>query len=383
MPAADLIGRGTAWAPGTCGELAQGHLDGTAVMVTCPIDVGSRAVVELSHGSGSVHGPAGAPKARRAVASTLDLLGRPELNARLELESALPRSKGMASSTADVAAAIAATAAALGASLSPQQQARLALAIEPSDGVMLPGIALFDHLGGRIARSLGPPPPMRVLVLEFAGEVDTEAFNAETRVNDVHQNDGRFREALDLIATGVANGSPGQIGDGATLSSQLNQSVLPKPQLSDVLKLGRAAGALGVNVAHSGTVIGLALRCRRRANLMGRASGTPAVAGGRGGSRLPGDWRWRRYASMHAADGGSHRLTAARHCGFDSATGDWRVYRRSLRANMTSGKRSETRSRRAADSASNVALGFSSRHDLAGNARHRITTAHRPKPRRQ
>ena len=122
---------------------------------------------------------------------------------------------------------------------------------------MLPGIALFDHLGGRIAQSLGPPPPMRVLVLEFAGEVDTEAFNAETRVTDVHQNDGRFREALDLIATGVANGSPRQIGDGATLSSQLNQGVLPKPQLSDVLKLSRAAGALGVNVAHSGTVIGL------------------------------------------------------------------------------------------------------------------------------
>ncbi|MYD95379.1 MAG: GHMP kinase [Chloroflexi bacterium] len=253
---ADLVGRGAAWAPGTCGELAQGHLDGIAVMVTCPIAVGSKAVVELSHGSAFVHGPADAPKARRALASTLDLLGHPELNARLELESALPRSKGMASSTADVAAAIAATATALGATLSPQQQAELAVAIEPSDGVMLPGIALFDHLGGRIARTLGPAPPMRVLVLEFAGEVDTEAFNAGTRANDVHQ-DGRFREALDLIVAGLANGDPRQIGEGATLSSQLNQGVLPKPRLPDAMKLGRDAGALGVNVAHSGTVIGL------------------------------------------------------------------------------------------------------------------------------
>ncbi|MDE2767746.1 MAG: GHMP kinase [Chloroflexota bacterium] len=254
---ANLVGRGAAWAPGTCGELAQGHLDGTAVMVTCPIDVGSRAVVEVSHGSGSVHGPASAPKAGRAVASTLDLLGRPDLNARLDLESALPRSKGMASSTADVSAAIAATAAALDATLSPQQQAELALAVEPSDGVMLPGIALFDHLGGRIARTLGQPPPMRVLVLEFAGEVDTEAFNAGNRANGVYHDDGHFREALELIAAGLANGDPRQIGEGATLSSQLNQSVLPKPQLSDALKLGQDAGALGVNVAHSGTVIGL------------------------------------------------------------------------------------------------------------------------------
>lgn len=232
-------------------------MDGAAVMVTCPIDSGSKAIVELSHGSGCVQGPSDAPKARQAVASTLHWLGRAELNARLHLENALPRSKGMASSTADVAAAIAATAAALGSTLTPRRQADLALAIEPSDGVMLPGIALFDHLGGRIARTLGPPPPMRVLVLEFAGEVDTEAFNAGNRIDASNLDGGRFREALDLIAAGIMNGDPRQIGEGATLSSQLNQCVLPKPQLPDAVKLGRDAGALGVNVAHSGTVIGL------------------------------------------------------------------------------------------------------------------------------
>ena len=254
---ANLVGRGAAWAPGTCGELAQGHLDGIAVMVTCPIDVGSKAIVELSYGSGCVKGPAGAPKARRAVESTLDLLGRPELNARLQLQSALPRSKGMASSTADVAAAIAATATSLGATLSPRRQAELALAIEPSDGVMLPGIALFDHLGGRIARTLGPPPPMRVLVLEFAGEVDTESFNAGTRASGVYQDDGRFLKALELIAAGITNCDPRQIGKGATLSSRANQVLLPKPRLPDAIKLASDSGALGVNVAHSGTVIGL------------------------------------------------------------------------------------------------------------------------------
>lgn len=249
--------RGVAWSPGTCGELAQGHLDGVAVMVTCPIDVGSQAIVELSHGSGCVHGPADASKARKAVESTLGLLGRPDLNARLQLASALPRSKGMASSTADVAAAIAATAAALGSSVSSRQQADLALSIEPSDGVMLPGIALFDHLEGRIARTLGPPPPMRVLVLEFSDEVDTEAFNAESRMSASSLDGGLFREALDLIAAGVDNGDPGQIGEGATLSSQLNQCILPKPRLPHAMKLAKDAGALGVNVAHSGTVIGL------------------------------------------------------------------------------------------------------------------------------
>lgn len=249
--------RGVAWAPGTCGELAQGRLDGIDAMVTCPIDLGAIATVDVGIGTGRVRAPAGARKARRAVELALAALERPYLDACLRLKSSLPRSKGMASSTADVSAAIAATAAALDATLSPRTQADLALAIEPSDGVMLPGIALFDHLGGRIVRTLGPPPPMRVLVLEFAGEVDTEAFNAATRASGGYQDDGRFREALELIAAGLANGDPRQIGEGATLSSQLSQCILPKPRLPHAMKLAKDAGALGVNVAHSGTVIGL------------------------------------------------------------------------------------------------------------------------------
>ncbi len=256
--ATDLtVARGMAWAPGTCGELAQGEVDGTIVMVTCPIDLGSTATVELADGAGCVDAPANAPKARRAVALTLEFLGRRDLVARLELKSSLPRAKGMASSTADVAAAIGATAAALSRSIDPQRQAELALAVEPSDGVMLPGIALFDHRGGRIAQSLGQPPAIRVLALEFADEVDTQAFNAVDRRTELRSHASRFREALDLITAGLADGDARPIGEGATLSSLANQAVLPKPQLSSVLELGRAAGAVGVNVAHSGTVLGL------------------------------------------------------------------------------------------------------------------------------
>ena len=97
-----VIASGVASAPGTCGELAQGELGGTTVMVTCPIDMGSTATVELSDGTGCVDGPANAPKARRAVALTLEFLERRDLDARLNLETSLPRAKGMASSTADV-----------------------------------------------------------------------------------------------------------------------------------------------------------------------------------------------------------------------------------------------------------------------------------------
>ena len=249
--------RGTASAPSTCGELAQGMLGGTPVMVTCPIDLFSTATVDLWEGTGLVQGPAESPKATRAVELALALLGRNDLDAKLMIQARVPRSKGMASSSADVAAAIGATAAALGEKLSIQQQAELALAVEPSDGVMLPGIALFDHKGGQMARSLGDPPDMRVLVLEFAGVVDTEAFNAVDRDAELQRQEATFREALQLITEGLDSGDGELIGRGATQSALSHQTVLPKPQLPATLALGQDAGALGVDVAHSGTVVGL------------------------------------------------------------------------------------------------------------------------------
>ena len=252
-----VLERGAVSAPGTCGELAQGMLDGTPVMATCPIDLFSTATVELSEGTGRVRGPVSLPKARRAVGLTLTLMGRSDLDARLSIESPLPRRKGMASSTADIVAAIGATAVALNVEMSIFRQAELALSIEPSDGVMLPGIALFDHRGGRIARSLGDPPDMRILVLEFAGVVDTESFNAVDRGPELRGQADLFREALELITKGLESSSGELVGRGATQSALSYQEVLPKPQLPAVLALGQAAGAMGVNVAHSGTVMGL------------------------------------------------------------------------------------------------------------------------------
>ena len=257
-PPARVLARGTASAPGTCGELAQGLLDGTPVMATCPIDMFSTATVELSEGTGRVRGHASLPKARRAVGLTLALTGRSDVDARLSIESPLPRRKGMASSTADIVAAIGATAAALDAEIPVLQQAELALAIEPSDGVMLPGIALFDHRG-RTDRSIsGRPAASEGLGVGVRGR----------RRHRVVQRRRPKRGAPETVAAlprrtrahhqeGWRSGDGELVGCGATQSALAYQEVLPKPQLPAVLALGRAAGAMGVNVAHSGTVIGL------------------------------------------------------------------------------------------------------------------------------
>ena len=257
MPIVGGTRKASAFAPGTCGELAQGMVDGVLCMVTCPIDMRSKATVELVPGNGAVSAPQDSPKAAQAVRATIEYLGQAAIDARLWLDSAIPRGKGMASSTADVSAAIAATAAAANKELSPAQIAEIALGVEPSDGVMFPQIVVFDHREGKTVRSLGEPPPMRVVVLDFGGEVDTLEFNSTGRDGDLKRLEPRMAEAVSLIETGMQKRDISLIGRGATASSIANQEILFNPNLESVLDLSNEAGAVGVNVAHSGTVIGM------------------------------------------------------------------------------------------------------------------------------
>jgi L-threonine kinase len=186
----------------------------------------------------------------------MEFLGLRGLGFRLEVDCPLPPSKGFGTSTADVAGAIAATAAAAGARVDPADVARLAVSVEPSDSTMFPGLALFDHRGASLAESLGATPPLLVAVLEFEGTVDTLDFNARLDLASLRGAEREHARAVDLLRAGLRAGRLELIGQAATLSARTNQRVLPKDHLEEVIELAEAAGALGVCAAHSGTALG-------------------------------------------------------------------------------------------------------------------------------
>ena len=260
-PCGSSIAHATASAsvPGSCGEFVQGILDGHNFLVSCPIDMYSTATVTIVNGRGRVYGAPEAPKARRTVELTLARFQRSDVDVWLRLKNPLPRGKGMASSTADIAASAAATAKTLDecAAMEPSEIARLALEIEPTDSVSYPGITMFDHKRGSLIKMLGDIPPMRVAVLDFGGTIDTVAFNRVNRNSILNRKQSVFLEAISLIENGIKNRNPRDIGAAASLSAIANQEVLFKPQLEHVLRLAEDIGAVGVNVAHSGTVIGM------------------------------------------------------------------------------------------------------------------------------
>ena len=259
-----FLGSATVRAPGVCGELAQGVIDGVNFLVTCPVDFYSRVKVDIYSDGPGVDAPADCQKAAAAVRNTLSQLKKSNVRARLTVNNPIPRGKGMGSSSADLAAAIAATGLALGEELTPYQIAQIALSIEPTDGIMIPGVALFDHRDGIIRESLGPPPPMEIVALDLGGTVDTVQFNMVDHLERWQAVGQQTTEALRLLRQGIADQDPVLVGRGASISAEASQNVLAKPRLAEVREFAESVGAVGVNVGHSGTIMGVLLDARER-----------------------------------------------------------------------------------------------------------------------
>ena len=233
-------------------------------LVTCPVDFFARVRVELYPDPPGVAAPPDCPKTAAAVSQTLNYLGRADLGARVAVSNPIPHSKGLGSSSADLAAAIAATGLALDVDLTPAQIGQLALQVEPTDGVMFPGIALFDHREGALMEALGPPLPLEIVALDFGGEVDTLDFNRVDRRAQWQAIQPETDAALALVREGLRQRDVRLLGQGASRSAHAAQQVLFKPRLPEVAAFADSVGAVGVNVAHSGAVIGVLLDATQR-----------------------------------------------------------------------------------------------------------------------
>lgn len=240
-------------APGSCGELVQGTINGVNFLITCPVDWYSE--VTVVSGDSMEHTE---PKTATAVSKTFEYLNISG-NLGLTVESDLPVGKGMASSSADISAACQAAAlAVVGRHLSCDEIADIALSIEPTDGIFYPGIIMFDHVEGKIRRSLGNPPPIYIAVFDVGGQVDTLVFNDREDLAALNQaKEPQVMAAAALVAKGLETGDARLIGQGATMSAVANQAILYKPCLEQVIMISRDFGAVGICAAHSGTVLGV------------------------------------------------------------------------------------------------------------------------------
>ncbi len=234
--------------PGSCGELAQGWKDGQPFMITCPIGLYSRALVTDRTSAKTGLGK----KAELALKTTVSYMGFEDFPLGLALESQLPTGKGMAASTADIVAVIQAVSAAIDEELEPEEIAEIAAGIEPTDGIFYPGIVRMNYMTGELLQSYGNAPKMIIAMFDTGGTINTVEFHSE-----YHGHEDSPQELLDAIDRLDTDFSDWQIAKVATLSALANQRLVRKPHLEEIIDYVQSLGALGVNVAHSGTMMGV------------------------------------------------------------------------------------------------------------------------------
>lgn len=246
----------TVRAPGSCGELVQGTINGINFLVTCPVNLYSEvAVVPTAlHSTLNITGN----KICQAIKKTSCYLNISDKRYTVKVKTELPTGKGMASSSADISAACQALALTTGRLLNPAEIADIALSIEPTDAIFYPGIVMFDHVCGYIRKPLGYAPDITIAVFDIGGEVDTLNFNRRCDLRALNSaNENKIKFALDILTKGLQTGDTNLIGKAATISALANQTILFKPSLEGIIELSQRFGAVGVNVAHSGTVVGV------------------------------------------------------------------------------------------------------------------------------
>ncbi len=208
-------------------------------------------------------------KARRACELTLryvkdinsEVAGGSEVRGgHLQLQSNIPLRWGLGSSTSDVTATIRATADSFGVRIRPDVIARISVQAEiASDSLMFGERAiLFAQREGSIIEDFGGYIP-RLVVLGF--NTDPTGVGIDTLTSPPARYDWweieAFRPLIGLLRQAIEKQSLFLIGKIASASARMHQRHLPKPHFDQIERLCEEVGALGIQIAHSGTIMGI------------------------------------------------------------------------------------------------------------------------------
>ncbi|RWI54684.1 MAG: GHMP kinase [Mesorhizobium sp.] len=260
-----LDGAGYGVAIGHHGELVQGLFedDGARLrraLVSLPCrQLRSKASFSASDSDHVSVLPAPRDKARRAAELTIASFGHPGTGGNLAIDSNIPVGRGMGSSTADVLASIQAVLDWLEVEAASDDVMRIAVSAETAcDSTLFKQQAvLFAHRDGIVMEAFRRPlPPIDLISIDTTPEVTVDTLEYEPARYDALEIE-TFRPLRSLLRTAIKHADVRMLGRVATASARINERFLPKPGLDEIETIGGRFGAIGIQVAHSGTVVGL------------------------------------------------------------------------------------------------------------------------------
>jgi len=245
---------------GTFGELVQGVIEERPFLITLPVkELKSSALFVPDQNAIDIVTVRGRQKARMACEKLLKTFGI-KIGGYLHIHSNIPIGKGMASSSADMIAAVRAVSDSYSLPVTEELISRIAAEIEPTDGVMYEGVVAYDYLNGQLIEAFASLPPFTLIGFDVGGSVDTVEFNQQKKeYSKKHKK--KFQQAYELVTEGIRSGNFAYLCEAATISARINQQLLPKPYFDELEQLAQQYNG-GVVVAHSGTVIGILLNAQ-------------------------------------------------------------------------------------------------------------------------
>ncbi|HAU32411.1 MAG: Putative kinase involved in propanediol utilization [Desulfotomaculum sp. 46_296] len=239
-------------------EEKTGHL--CRALITLPCNI-FRAEAKFQYNTSKklLVNPEWKNKARTAAELTLAYLDA-QVCGNLEICSNIPLTIGLGSSTSDVTATIKSIVDAFKRKLTSKIISHLSVKAEiASDPIMFDeSSVLFAHRKGIVIEDFGMLlPPMDIV--GFNSDPLSPGIETLTLppIRYTWQEILSFRSLLGLIRTAILKQDVNLVGKVATISARINQKYLPKPKFSEIEKVVEKTGAVGLQVAHSGTVVGI------------------------------------------------------------------------------------------------------------------------------
>ena len=243
--------------PASCGEFVQGIIDDEEYLCSYAIDMYSKVYIEEK----LVDINLGRYKSRLAIEKVFEKFNLPKKytkNISLNINSKIPVGKGMASSTADIGDTIKATLSLIDKDLSSEEISKLAAEIEPTDSIFIDKNSIFNPLNGTVIKYLGNLTNAKVVILEPNKVLDTMKIRLRQDYNKLKvENKEVIKKSFALLEEGLKKNNLSLVGEACTLSSLANENIEKKEYLNEIIKISKKYGAYGVNIAHSGTVVGI------------------------------------------------------------------------------------------------------------------------------
>lgn len=177
----------------------------------------------------------------------------------IELTSNIRETKGYGSSTVDICCTISVISKAFDLNITEDEMAKIAQKIEKaSDSTMyIDKCILFQQREAIIKKEYTHKLPQMIIV-GVDTDVNSKVITEDLVLPDYSLEDKEMlNKALRCFEESLPNRSVDLLGEAATISAKINQKYLKKPKFEELLEIKNKSGALGLQIAHSGTLAGL------------------------------------------------------------------------------------------------------------------------------